>query len=430
MDRLPGWGNVSALVLSCPGPLRRHSAALIPVGEVALPQVLLGAESQLLAFAAAATGLSDRMFFAPFPEMFPDAGSLRAAWRKLGGRAPAGQGGRLVHLRFGGARSARVLKGVRNGCVLAEQGSAAPLTASHHPFASGLVLPAAIQRVFCYGTDRPRLHTVLGAPIPSSRLPPACVAADLAGFTPVVNGLESPDHGLDLVSLAEFRSLAWAAGPVRSRGPGLADDTDRRARVLVPWNMDHPGSIVPHLLERLARLYVSAPRPGQAAMPRLVLLPFNYVGQTGIIRRLIGRLRDAAHEPAAFLAAIHLARTGSLAAVASLARAASRAWVDGNDPEHGWTLARLSACGIAPVLIDPGTHAAPPGVARVFADEAIWVEAETRCGTLTFPARLPSFRALPGLLAQSPRPSRQGGRARRGGISRPVGDAALQAGPA
>ena len=435
MDRLPAWGNASAVVLSCPGPLRRHTAALIPVAELSLPQVLLGAESQLLAFAAAATGFGARMFFAPLPEMFPDAGAVRAAWRRLGGQdaegqEAGGQRGRLVHLRFGGARSARVLKGVRNGCVLAEQGAAAPLTASHHPFASGAVLPAAVQRVFGYGQDMPRLQTVLGAPIPASRLPAACLAADLACFQAGAVGADDAGQGLDIVSLAEFRSFAWAAGPVRGRGrPGEAAGDRRPSLVLVPWNMDHPGSIVPHLLERLARLYASAPPAGQKPMPQLVLLPFNYVGQTGIIRRLIGRLRDAAHEPAAFLSAIHLARTGSLGGVASLARVSRCAWVDGNDPEHWWTLARLSACGIAPVLIDPGAHPAHD-VARVVADEAIWVEAETRCGTLTFPARLPSFRALPGLLAQSPRTRRQGGRLSRKTEARGIDREAALAAPA
>jgi hypothetical protein len=396
VDDLPGWRNAAAIVLSCPGPLRRHSAALMPMAEAALPQVLLGGESQLAAFAASAKSLADRLFFAPFPEMFPDAPSLRAAWRRAGGRAP--DGGRLAHLRFGSVRAARILKGVRNGCVVAEFAGALPLTASHHPFASGAILPAAMQRLFVYGPDCQRPRTLGGGAIPSSRLSADCVTADLLGHEA---GLEpsGTETGLELVSLAEFRSFAWAAGPVRGRG-ARAELSAGRPAVLLPWNMDHPGSIVPSLLERLARLH--APARGSAAtpaMPRIVLMPFNYVGQTGIIRRLIGRLREAAHDPEALLGELFLARVASLEGVSSLRRIARVAWVDGNDPEHWWTLARFAACRIATILIDPADDSVRDRGLRLQADEAVWVEAETRCGTLTFPSRLPSLRALPGLLA-------------------------------
>ncbi len=425
------------MVLSCPGPLRRHGAALMPMGEVALPQVLLGAESQLLAFAASAEGLAGRLFFAPFPEMFPDARSLRAAWRRAAGRDDAKSGGdedtRLVHLRFGSVRAARVLKGVRNGCVVAEAGGGVPLTASHHPFASGLVLPAAIRRLFVYGPAMIRPRSIEGHAIPASRLGPACVTADLRALRP---GPARPgaEAGLELVSLAEFRSFAWAAGPVRGRGARAELAEAGHPAVLLPWNMDHPGSIVPDLLERLARLHAprprkpggrraAAPAPAQAPrMPRVILLPFNYVGQTGIIRRLIGRLREAAHDPEGLLSELFLARLGTLEAVATLRQVAGTAWVDGNDPEHWWTLARLAATGIAAILIDPADEAAPAGGLRVAADEPLWVEAETRCGTLTLPACLPSLRALPGLLAMtgalSAGAARPAARARRSAPSR------------
>ena len=345
--------------------------------------------------------------------MFPDARSLRAAWKRAGGQASAG-GGRLVHLRFGSVRAARVLKGVRNACVVAEAGAAAPLTASHHPFASGLVLPAAIGRLFVYGPtggptgglagertgQRPR--AIGGTPIPVSRLPASTITADLPASLAGAASLSGREAELDLVSLGEFRSMAWAAGPVRARGArALLAEAGQRQSVLLPWNMDHPGSIVPGLLERLARLH------GPEVLPRIVLLPFNYVGQTGIIRRLIARLREAAHDPDRLLAELFMARVGALDAVAPLRRIASRAWVDGNDPEHWWTLARLGACGFRPILIDPATGRQPGPAsrlaARLTADEAVWVEAETRCGSLTFPARTLPLRALPHLLAMTGR---------------------------
>ena len=451
MDALPGWEHASAVILSCPGPLRRHNAALMPMADVVLPQVLLGSESQLLAFAAAATGLGGRLFFAPLPEMFPDRASLCAALGRAGHRLDSGDGdtdddagqedtGQPVHLRFGSIRAARVLKGIRNACVVAETIGATPLTASHHPFASGLVLPAAIRRLFVYGPDSARAQTIGGVPIRAARLPADCVQADLRSGLPAIsgNGAAGDEGGLDLVSLAEFRSFAWAAGPVKARGArALLAGGGTRPAVLMPWNMDHPGSVVPDLLERLARLHdTSKPAGSAASVPSIVLLPFNYVGQTGIIRRLITRLREAAHDPDAFLSSMFLARIGNLQAVAPLRRISGVAWVDGNDPEHWWTLARLAACGIDPILIDPlpgdqgrdasspGDAPAPQATARVHADEAVWVEAETRCGALTFAARLPSFRALPTLLALTasrgtppPPGSRRAARARKTGIA-------------
>ncbi len=365
----------------------------MPAGELCLPQVLLGSESQLLAFVAAAGGLAGRMYFAPMPEVFPDRRSVRAALARAG--AAPGRAERLVHLRFGSVRAARVLKGVRNACVIAEAGGAPPLTASHHPFASGMVLPASIRRLFVYDQAlRPRV--IGGQAIPASLLPQSCITADIPADTPTRRAHQNgADAGLDLVSLAEFRSLAWAAGPVRSRTGRLMAGIGQAPVVLLPWNMDHPGSIVPELLARLARLHA----PGGAAaehMPRIVLLPFNYIGQTGIIRQLIATLRDAAPAAEGALAGIFLARVGTMDAAALLRSLAGCAWVDGNDPEHWWTLARLAACGIRTILIDPSGSAGPGD--RLLADEAIWVDAQTRCGALTFSARLPSLRAMPTLL--------------------------------
>lgn len=390
MDVLPGWENAPALILSCPGTLRRHSCALLPYGEVTLPQVLLGGESQLAAFAAAATGMAGKLFFAPMPEMFADPDSLHHALRLAGGPP----GARPVHLRFGGVRAARVLKGFRNGCVVAEAAEPLPLSASHHPFASGMVLPAAIGRLYVYGPEMRRPRGIGGAAIPASRLPANCITADL----PTGTGLTVPGKlakaGLDLVSLADFRSLPWAAGPVRARtAPALLA---AGGGVLLPWNMDHPGSIVPDLLIRLSRLAAQADAP----LPNIVLAPFNYVGQTGIIRRLVARLREAAHDADAFMAAVFLVRVASLDAIPALTGLTPVAWVDGNDPEAWWTLARLRHCGLPSILIDPHTGSGDHEL-RVAADEAVWVEAETRFGVMTVAARLPSLRALPGLLALS-----------------------------
>ncbi len=371
---LGDWADAPGVVLSCPGPLRRHTAALRPAAGLALPQVLLGGESQLLAFAASAAGAGDRLMFAPFPEMFASPSSLRLALDRMGATAT----GDVVHLRFGGVRSARVLKGARNASVLAECQGAPLLTASHHPFASGLVLPAAMQRAYRLTPDAILPRGSGGAPLPVLDLPESLVRAPMPARVPGSAGLEA-------VCLDGFKSEAWAAGHIRDARACPADGTPS---VLIAWNMDHPGSILPELLVRLASLATKA-----VAAPRIILLPFNYIGQTGIIRDVISRL-EVSGAGGAVLRRMFLARVRSQEGLAALRRVSRVAWVDGNDPEHGWTLGRLEAHGITALLIG----AARPHGPCLVGDEPLRVEAETRCGALIFQARLPSPRRLPDLL--------------------------------
>ena len=242
--------------------------------------------------------------------------------------------------------------------------------------------------VFQYGPEAARPWRAGRDILPRAALPVACVTADLIA-TP------ADPAGLDLVSLAEFDSERWATGPVRASGPAL------RGGVLVPWNLAHFGSIVPDLLIRLATLW----QPG-TRLPPLVLLPFNYLGQTGLLRQLIARLSEAAPGAAQLLAHLYFARVTRLGGLSPLRKWARFAWVDGNDPESWWTMARLQASGFDPLLIDPAQGAAD-GVRRVAADDAIWVESDTRYGKLTFDVRLPSLRALPKLLALTAAPARR-----------------------
>ena len=385
---LRAWGDAPLFLLSCPGPLRRHHAALQPISQLSLPQCLLGGEAQLLTFAAAFPELAARSWFVPLPEMFGNAHSM-AHLRQVTGLAPSD--GRAAHFRFGGTRSARVLKEGRNGLVLAEQHRVPAVTASRHPYADGLTVPAAFRRLFTCGPVAALPVSFGGAALPATELAADMVAADLAE-TPAA------EDGLEIVSLAEFRSNAFAAGPVRGGSADLraavkAARRDQAPFVLVPWNLDHPGSTVPALVERTLHLQ----SPAHPAV-RLLLLPFNYPGQTGLIRRLIRLVRDYVpfgpeHLPQTFVGRVsHL---GALPALRGLARAA---WVDGNDPEHDWTARRLAACGFAPLLLAADTAPPPEGVARIPADEALTVDAETRFGLLSFHTHLPSLRALRQLL--------------------------------
>jgi hypothetical protein len=388
VDVLQAWQQASALVLSCPGPLRRHPASLLPLAELTLPQCFLGGESQLIAFAAAVpAGMRQKMLFAPLPEIFSGLHGLDAAFRALG-RTPPGAG-QIIHLRFGSVRDARVLKSVSNVAVLAERAAAPPLTASHHPFASGTSLPAAMQGVFLYGPDGVCPRRAGGEALPRADLSAPFVTADLAAKS-------SKPAGLDLMSLADFDSEAWAAGAVRA-----PKSATRGGGILVPWNLAHFGSIVPDLLIRLAILW----EPG-LKIPPLVLLPFNYLGQTGLLRQLIARLREEAPKAVALLSQMSFARVTNLGGLVPLRKIARAAWVDGNDPEAWWSLARLQASGFDPILIDP-SDAPDTNTPCVAAEESIWVESDTRYGKLTFDSRLPALRALPKLLAMSASPARR-----------------------
>jgi hypothetical protein len=377
-----------------------------PISQLALPQCLLGSEAQLLAFTAALPELASRLFFVPLPEMFATPPSLDALFAATG-LDPASRAAlpRLVHLRFGGTRSARVLKDARNALVLAENHRAPPITASRHPFASGLTVPATMRRVLALDAALAVPAAIGAGPLPVTLLEGDFIAADLRTPQP------ADAEGLDIVSLAEFRSNAWAAGPVRAASPHLDQAREAAARdhapfVLVPWNLDDPGSAVPALVARTLRL-----QRRDAPAIRLIIMPFNYPGQTGLIRRLIRQLRQTIEDGADALPHLFLGRLTRPSALPALRALARVAWVDGNDPEHNWTMRRLEAAGFAPVLLATG-EPARPGTILIAADDALTIAAETRFGLLHFHAQLPSLRALRALLpltqsmSEEPRPRR------------------------
>jgi hypothetical protein len=227
-----------------------------------------------------------------------------------------------------------------------------------------------------------------GAALPLTLLQGDTVAADLRRRGQTAKSAGEKD-GLDLVSLAEFRSGAWAAGQATGASPHLEVALREAARdgapfVLVPWNLDHPGSAVPALVARTLRLQPA----GQPAV-RLVILPFNYPGQTGLIRRLVRQIRQTIENGGAALPHLFLARLTKHGALPLLRRLARVAWVDGNDPENEWTMRRLEAAGFSPIR---------PGTILIAADDAVTLTAETAFGLLHFHAKLPSLRALRALL--------------------------------
>ncbi len=368
--------DAATLVLSCPGPARRHHASLVPIGRLCLPQILLGGEAQLLAFAAGVPELAQKMFFAPLPEMFSGPANWDAAWRAIG--QPVHSPARTLHLRFGSIRTARVLKGAQNAAVIAETAAPPPLAAGQHPFASGETLPCAVSSLFCYETATARPRPIDGGELPAIVLPPHFIGADLALKQHLAPpGRSQAKGGLDLVALADFQPDAWASGQVPRWSGGKADT--RHETMLLPWNIAHPGSIIPELLERLARLW----QPG-TRLPRLILLPFNDPGQTGGLPALAKTLGKAGTYAEAMLRSVLVGRVTHPRGLAQLRKIALRAGVDGNDPEHAWTLARLKIAGIEADLLP--------------ADEPMRIEPDTRFGDLVCAARIPARRQFRSLL--------------------------------
>lgn len=380
---LAAWRDAPAILLSCPGPLRRQHAAVLPISQLTLPQCLLGGEAQLRAFAALPHANSPPLFFTPLPQMFGNRRSLDHLRQRAGWQA---EGPAPLHLSFGGIRAARILTGARNGLVLAEFSGPAPATASLHPFADGATLPAATQHVFMCGTPAKNPVRCGGGGLTITDLPAAMLTADLA------SGGTAQD-GLELVPLDEFSADDFAAGPLPKRPPPAAANVPT---VLLPWNFGFPGSAVPALLERLLHLQT----PQNRAL-RLVLYPFNDPGQTSHVVDLTLRLRQKLADAPAHLSAILVARLNATAALPALRRLAPLAWVDGNDPEHAWTASRLAACGFTTILLAPGATAAPPGVTAVAADEPVSIVAKTAFGALTYQGHLPSLRALRQAMALS-----------------------------
>lgn len=347
----------------------------------------------MLGFIAASDpGLRARMFFAPMPEMFDSPESLFGAWRAVG--QPAHRAGQIVHLRFGGARAARVLKNARNGVVMADDERRAIFGKTRHPFADGRTLPAAVNRVFVYERDKGRGEIIRfgGLPAPVTMLPDAALTADLA--LPA-----TADDAFEAVALGAYQPGPWTAGPPAGISR-LAKDAGMRT-LLLPWNLADPVSCVPDLLLRLYALR-------NASVPRFraILLPFNYPGPLGLIRAILRRVKNDAPNAAHVLEDALIARLRGKRGLAALQRLNPVAWVDGHDPEANYTARRLTAANIPVLLIGPDAAEAAstrkrPAPATLACDARIWVETPSLFGTLAVDTPMLSANAISAGIDQS-----------------------------
>lgn len=369
------------VLVSTPTTRLDFAACVLPVAQHRPFQALFGYEGQLAAMAAglAATGVDCALL--PAPEIFGHPAALAAIRARLGADHP------LVHLRFGATGAARLLKGATNLFVAGDDAALPPIDLGWHPFAGGDRLPPLMAGVLSYGPQHRPLSDLAGTLLPTTTLPAAACCADLdLAAQPGRTALA----GLQVQSLAEFARSAWSRAGARSSPPShdqaerdgapeplrsadlqaaLAGAAPRRL-IALPWNLAHPGGIVADLAVKLAR------RRDPAA--GLMLLPFNLDGDAmDAVPRLAGHVRAATDAPEAALRAIFVGRLRTPRSARALRGIASTAWVDGSDPEAGWTLRRLERLGIAGILIAGGLQPPqpPPGARAAFHADA-WMQTE------------------------------------------------------
>lgn len=412
------------MVLSLPPGPRRYHDALLPLAQLGLPGALLGWDAQMAAFIAASTpGLRARMVFAPMPEIFDHPSAFAQARAQLAAREPALAGalraaGRVppAHLRFGGLRQARLLKGAANFIIEAGPDTRTLGGLTRHPFADGRTLPAAAEAVLVYGpagtaaegtpaAAMPRFVHPDGRPAALHVLAPRQLTADLRATQGSAGGagpsaLRLPRGGVHVTTLAEY-------SPERYRDPGLAlapalPPAPGMLSLLLPWNLADPLSAAPQLLKSLH----------QCAGPqaRLLLLPFNDSGPEGLIRGLIRQIAQSA-DPGTLLDDVLVLRAEGRAGWAALARARLCAWLDGSDPECGASAARLRALGMTVIASPAPAFSAPPLAAdlALAGQDRIWLTQASGFGTLSADTPYP----MPAMLHAGLAAAVQATRARR-----------------
>ncbi len=425
------WAR-DAVVASVPLVEPGARAAVIAAVRHPCAQILFGFEAQLRALVRLAEARGTTLLLAPAPELFSAADSF-AAFRRLG--VSVGAAERLLHVRLGMARHARLLKQASNVILTGESHTLLPMGPPQHPFGSGDRVPAGFIRQLVYFPEQSPLSGLDGHRMPTAMLDDGAAMADLlapgssiAGTTPgaiprLAAGWVGADDaafcaelGLEIGSFAEFNTPSWREawrGGERGGVPAsldwrravtlagaAGDGPERLSPLLLPWNVANPASIVPSLIERLCR----AGRWEDRAL-RLVVFPFNESWETaGTVAGLIQRLRAAGSEPAT-LRTMFLARLRADRAAALMRHLFALAWVEGGDPECALTLARLAALGVPAVLVAPPPNLTLPRALMprfsVLADEESRHDVLDAFGARLFMVPSLSARAVAALIGRS-----------------------------
>jgi hypothetical protein len=384
--------DASAIVASAPLATEPYGAAIVSALQYDVDQVLFGFEAQLRAFAHALRRHHRQLALAPLPELFASPRSLAAIAADGRGTAP------IVHLRFGPMHHARVLKGVRNIMVCADAPRHLPADGAVHPFGGGRRLPAPFATVFRYAgrqdaaADLVLADAFLDADIASEALAPADGVAPIPSYAAIA--------GLHIRSFAEVLrdpertpprpadALDWRAA--------LAGEGGTRARLMLPWNLANPASLVPDLVRKLSRR-ASDRESGW----RLVVFPFNATPVSGgMIAELAAATREQVGRQTDVLRGLFVARLRDLRDAHRLRTLFPLAWLEEDDAESVWTGRRLARLGIRVGLLG----APSPDIAHdlaVATDEPLRLTVSDSFGDRTYVRRSLSARQIAALLVRS-----------------------------
>jgi hypothetical protein len=401
-DMTPPAGGASErlFILSTVSPDHKWDSALAPVEAYHGQQCLLGWDAQLKAFGAMLQRLGVPCLVTPAPELFFTPAALLVAAASAG--IPLSSLKNAVHIRFGGGRFARILRGMPNIIATAEAAWTGILAPGAHPFRGQNIAPHALRAMLDLSGEAGPLMRPDGSEIEPIAVPRCIIGADVPDVQLTPRPLSRADFGgLEIVALPEFdaRDTTGTAASLQARrmmvefnagGLALA-----RKLVLLPWNLANPASCVPDLAVKYLRAFAGTEDDCQ-----LVLLPFNVQRElAGQIEPMIGGLR---RELAAMLpnpenfersqplpAGLMIGQVWDFSGVATLRWMGAVAWVDGADPEAAWTEARLSACGIPALRLPVGQ------------DKTV-TEVRDEFGHRFFEGRSVPTREIPGLARAAP----------------------------
>jgi hypothetical protein len=338
----------TVFILSAPSPNQQWDNALAPLEGYSGLQSLLGWDAQLKIFGAMLQQAGATCLVTPAPEIFFTPTSWEVAARSGGLAAP--DLNRTVHIRFGGGRFGRVLRGVKNFLATAEREFPGVLAPGGHPFRDQNTAPHAMRRLLDLSGAAGPFRRPDGSEIARIPVPDDLIGADLPEMALTARPLKPPDfEGLELCTLAEFAPPDWRSAFQTRRlmlefnAHGLALP---KPLILLPWNLANPAGSAPDLALKYFRAM------GQGA-GYLVLLPFN------ASRAVKNELRPqaaalAGRMPAEAEKNLFIARVTDIAAVTVLRRLGAVAWLDEQDCEAAWTRNRFAACAISVVKLAAG----------------------------------------------------------------------------
>ncbi|QRM35618.1 hypothetical protein [Microvirga sp. VF16] len=309
-------------------------ATIVPLDQYEPLQCLFGAASQVQILAGAYQQAAN-IGYCYFPELV----SSHTLARQIQGEQLGFISGPTVHVRVGSRRRARIIKGCRN-----------VLITSDSPAIEEDGTDSYLARTLASRTDQ-LFETCFYLGDSSSTL-----LHDLAQMTASLardGDGHSPDQGrrsLEVIPFSEFAADTHAhylRAPLLWRSSQTHCEFLSRARaegatnLLIPFNLDHDGSIVPPLLTLLART-----RHQAAQSINIVVFPFNE--SQGSKQRLVRlatdclKLVDAERHRTSLYFALGPTRS-SLRAVQALFSAAA---LDAGDPDAPWSCRRLAALGV------------------------------------------------------------------------------------